>query len=101
MAHIGHNVLIALTRYMDDGKLSLRQRDWIRDFSQTKIVVSASINKIKNLICQADDLGIPHGMVDDVNYGYPICAAIGPVRDKEACLLGLLDLPLFKLRLVY
>ena len=99
MAHIGHNVLAAYLDYTFNDHMTPRLYDWY-DSDQKKIVVTAPYKKIKDIIDMID-IDVPYSMLDDVNYGYPICGVVGPISDEEASKYGLDKLPLFKLRLVY
>lgn len=96
MAHVGHNELECYLNGTHNGRMSDKQYDWYEDYNQTKIVVSASLGQIELISLQAFNRGIAFSMLNDVNYKYPICAVLGPVRDEEAEELGLNNLPLYK-----
>ena len=96
IAHAGHNVLNSHLMYTFNDKISTKQQDWFNYDSQKKIVVSASLKEIKDILYKAAKQGIQHSMVDDVKYGYPICGVVGPVSEDELYYLGLDELPLYK-----
>ena len=100
MAHIGHNVLAAYLDFTFNDHMTNRLYAWYHENDQKKIVVTASFKEINDIIHMIN-LDIPYSILDDVNYGYPICGVVGPVSDEEASEYGLDKLPLFKLRLVY
>ena len=95
MAHIGHNVLEAYVDFTFNDHMSERQYGWYKEHDQKKIVVSTSIETMRNII-ESLSHHIPYSMVDDVNYKYPICAVVGPVSDEESYHYGLADLPLYR-----
>ena len=96
MAHIGHNVLTNFLDYESNDKVAQQQFEWYYNYNQTKIVVITSLDKIEHIKNIAFLEHIGFSMVDDVKYGYPICAVVGPVTQDEAVTLGLDKLRLYR-----
>jgi peptidyl-tRNA hydrolase len=96
VAHVGHNVLTNYLTGRFERVMTSRQHEWYYYYAQTKIVVKANINQIKDIQMMAEGEDIGFSFIRDINYKYPICAVVGPVTDDEAKLMGLKNLDLYK-----
>ena len=97
MAHCVHNSVRSFKNNMYYEDMSPRFNKWWYEFNTTTIVVNGkSIEKIESILYEAMTKGIHTSFVIDDGMNEKICAAIGPITDEEAKVLGIKKLRLYR-----
>lgn len=98
MIHAGH----AITKILHDNKNDKRIDEWIENYHQTKIVVSAQdLDALRTFLVKTLSDQIPGAMVADAGFyelekDTIVLVALGPLNEAEARWIGLKKLSLFK-----